>query len=362
MTGYQIEAYRGSEDYIFVSYAHKDSDKVFPIIKKLIKRGYRIWYDEGITPGSEWSEDIARHLNNSAMVIAFMTPNFVASVNCRREVNFALSKQKPFLSVELEPTKMPLGMEMQLSSQQSVLRYHYATEELFIRKICECPAMGRCGGLPECFDIPEEQEAVQAPSELEDPEILRQQQIKDTVSFWGKIIATVTTGAGAVLLIIVTVLLFMNYHQENLITYTPISQIPEWIEAILPGVWHELPDITSPEYQNLENLPAIAWLIAIGWFLRSIGETFKRHAVAVKMVQIETVLRYAAIAGHIALCACVETSVQMDTPQWDAWLPYYFPMENLVAISIMMLAGYVIGHAANWLIRSVLGFVLKVKM
>ena len=34
MAKYQIEAYTGTENYVFVSYAHKDSDKVYPILKK----------------------------------------------------------------------------------------------------------------------------------------------------------------------------------------------------------------------------------------------------------------------------------------------------------------------------------------
>jgi len=139
-----ITAYEGPENYIFISYAHKDTEKVLPILETLCSRGYRIWYDDGITPGSEWPEDIAQHLNGCAMAIAFVSPNSMASVNCRREINFALSRQKPFLSVVLEPTEMPLGMELQLSAQQSVLRYNYRTEAQFIEKICACPDLACC--------------------------------------------------------------------------------------------------------------------------------------------------------------------------------------------------------------------------
>lgn len=154
MANHKITAYEGTENYIFISYAHKDAGKVFPIMEQLHRRGYRIWYDDGIAPGSEWPEDIARHLNNSAMVIAFVTPNSMASVNCRREINFALSKEKPFLSVVLEPTEMPLGMELQLSAQQSVIRYNYREEETFLEKICACPGLARCKGEPKLRETP----------------------------------------------------------------------------------------------------------------------------------------------------------------------------------------------------------------
>lgn len=139
-----LSAYEGPENYIFISYAHSDSDKVFPILEFLSRRGYRIWYDEGISPGSEWPEEIAQHLNSSAMVMAFVTPNSMASVNCRREINFAMSRQKPFLSVMLEPTEMPLGMELQLSAQQSVLRHNFPSEQKFLEKICACPELACC--------------------------------------------------------------------------------------------------------------------------------------------------------------------------------------------------------------------------
>ena len=149
MQDYRITAYEGTENYIFISYAHKDTDIVFPILSQLQARGYRIWYDDGITPGSEWPENIAQHLNGAAMTMAFISPNSMASPNCRREINFALSRQKAFLSVVLNPTEMPLGMELQLSAQQSVIRYNYRTEEQFIQKICACPDLACCQKQPE---------------------------------------------------------------------------------------------------------------------------------------------------------------------------------------------------------------------
>ena len=137
-------AYEGTEPYIFVSYAHRDSERVFEVLGELQSRGYRFWYDDGIAPGSEWPEDIAQHLDGSAMVIAFVTPNSMKSQNCRREINFSLSREKPFLSVLLEETDMPLGMQMQLSAQQSILRYNYDSWESFIAKILACPGISPC--------------------------------------------------------------------------------------------------------------------------------------------------------------------------------------------------------------------------
>ena len=156
-----IAAYEGNLPFIFVSYAHKDSREVFDLIEKLAARGYRIWYDEGIEPGSEWPENIANHLLRAEMVLAMITNDSMDSVNCRREINYAMSKGKPLLSVVLEKTEIPAGMELQLSSQQSVLRYNFTDEVRFLDKIESCSYMDPCKINP-ATDIPDESNAQDA--------------------------------------------------------------------------------------------------------------------------------------------------------------------------------------------------------
>lgn len=46
-------AYEGSEPYIFVSYSHKDSATVLPVISELQAEGFRVWYDASIEAGTE---------------------------------------------------------------------------------------------------------------------------------------------------------------------------------------------------------------------------------------------------------------------------------------------------------------------
>ena len=62
-------AYRGSEPYVFVSYAHDDKDQVFPEIRRFNEAGFRVWYDEAISPGSEWSDEIAEALSKCTVVV-----------------------------------------------------------------------------------------------------------------------------------------------------------------------------------------------------------------------------------------------------------------------------------------------------
>ncbi len=138
------KAYEGKENYIFISYAHSDRDRVYEVLYELENRGYRFWYDDGIAPGSEWAEDIAQHLNDAYLVIAFITKASVASDNCRREITYSLSKRKPFLSVILEETEMSAGLELQLSAQQSVIRQNFRNWDGFINKILRSPDIAQC--------------------------------------------------------------------------------------------------------------------------------------------------------------------------------------------------------------------------
>lgn len=140
----QMTPYEGNEDYIFISYSHQDMDLVLPVLWHLQENGVRFWYDEGIDPGSEWPESIAMHLNGCRGCLAFISPHSLDSPNCRREVNYALSKNKDFLSVMLSPVEMSMGMEMQISSYQSLLKYKYVNEVEFLNKLLSVEMIANC--------------------------------------------------------------------------------------------------------------------------------------------------------------------------------------------------------------------------
>ena len=144
-----VKPYEGNEKYIFVSYCHKDSKYVFPIIEQLARDGFRVWYDEGIDPGSEWPEIIAQHLNGCFACIAFISENSLNSHNCRREINFALLKKKSFITVVLEQVQLSLGMEMQLSATQSIFKYTLSNDYDFFCKLYEAKFLKDCKGEPD---------------------------------------------------------------------------------------------------------------------------------------------------------------------------------------------------------------------
>ncbi len=117
------EAYSGDRPYIFVSYAHADGELVFSEIRRLHEAGYRVWYDEGIDPGKDWPEHIAKAVIGCNLILMFTSPRSAASENCRNEVNLALNRKKKFLSVYLEETDLPPGLELRMGDLQSIPKF-----------------------------------------------------------------------------------------------------------------------------------------------------------------------------------------------------------------------------------------------
>jgi hypothetical protein len=129
-----FEAYQGSEPYLFVSYAHKDSPSVFLDMKWLNDQGYRVWYDEGIEAGHDWPEDIGHALDKCSVFLVFISPNAVGSYNVRNEINLALKKRKTLIAIHVEPTDLPIGLELQLGQIQAIKRFALP-EALYRRRI-----------------------------------------------------------------------------------------------------------------------------------------------------------------------------------------------------------------------------------
>ena len=133
-------AYKGDQPYIFISYAHKDSDIVLPVIARLQKDGYRVWYDEGITPGSNWDIYISEHLDQSSVVLGFLSRSYVKSQNCRDELALTRMKSKPVSLVYIDDVQLSPGMKMRYGRIQALF-LQSMTEEEFFEKLYQADAM-----------------------------------------------------------------------------------------------------------------------------------------------------------------------------------------------------------------------------
>ena len=137
-------AYQVSEPYSFISYSHKDKGEVFPVIRAMQENGYNIWFDEGITPASEWDDHIANRILNAEFFIAMLSPNYLESTNCMDELEFARSKDKKRLMIYLKEATLPPGPEMRLSRQQAILKYRYPDISYFYDKLFHSDGIDIC--------------------------------------------------------------------------------------------------------------------------------------------------------------------------------------------------------------------------
>lgn len=122
-------AYEGEEPYVFVCYAHADAGTVYPELSWLRAQGTNIWYDEGISPGSEFPEAVGQAILGASCLLFYASARSVASRHCRDEVYFALDRGVPVLTLRLEPGEMPAGLAMITGTTQALARYELTVEE-----------------------------------------------------------------------------------------------------------------------------------------------------------------------------------------------------------------------------------------
>lgn len=153
-----LKPYKGDGNYIFISYSHKNMNEVLGFIETLQNNGYNVWYDEGIDPGTEWDDNIAKHIENCSFFIAFITTEYVESQNCRDEMSFARDLNKERLLVYAEDVELPRGMQMRLNRLQAIYKHKYDNQKDFYNKVFEANLIDTCKN--DNVEIEAEDEAV----------------------------------------------------------------------------------------------------------------------------------------------------------------------------------------------------------
>lgn len=136
----------GEKPYIFISYSHKDLEKVVSLIRKLQSLGFRIWYDSGVPAGAEWPEEIATHLKNSGCVLSLLSANAAKSRHFKEEFNYAYHLQKPILVAYLEDCELTPGIEMRVVSQQCIKCEHCESDDDLLEEIARAKILLPCLG------------------------------------------------------------------------------------------------------------------------------------------------------------------------------------------------------------------------
>ncbi len=118
---------------VFLSYSHKDKQRLLPLFDELKRSGLKVWFDEGIRAGSEWEEEIIEQLAKSSSFLFFVTESSLLSANCRDELYQARKRNKKFINIlidEVDLTKPEFEwFDFRYSRYQQIPAYCISTEE-----------------------------------------------------------------------------------------------------------------------------------------------------------------------------------------------------------------------------------------
>ena len=91
------------QPYIFISYAHADRERIFPIITRLYEQGWRIWYDQGLEIGGNYEACLSRHIKSCEVFLLFVTKVSVTrDYVVEKELQLAGNTSKPIIQCILD--------------------------------------------------------------------------------------------------------------------------------------------------------------------------------------------------------------------------------------------------------------------
>jgi len=95
------EAAKLASNQVMISYKHKDADFAFKLEERLRAKGFNVWIDKQITPGSDWRAEIGEAIGNSRAVLFIVTEDSVQSKYCKEELYFASGCKIPIFPIKI---------------------------------------------------------------------------------------------------------------------------------------------------------------------------------------------------------------------------------------------------------------------
>ncbi len=117
--------------YFFVSYSHKDKEKVYSILTSLHDEGVNYWYDKDLDPGDVWNEKVASYITDDDCVgaIVFFSINMLLSDACFEELKLMLEKEKESHQKRENFRIIPIVLEPTFNSNNKIYEF---TERLIL--------------------------------------------------------------------------------------------------------------------------------------------------------------------------------------------------------------------------------------
>ena len=115
--------YSGNKPFLFVSYSHTDTQKILPLLSALQRRSFRIWYDDGIDGGENWSKLIGEKISDCTNFLCLITEHSVCSTEVRAELYGARKTKKKILPIREGDAEFSFDVEMYINGNYQVLDF-----------------------------------------------------------------------------------------------------------------------------------------------------------------------------------------------------------------------------------------------
>ena len=97
---------------IFISYARRDSDRVYPLADIIESAIFDVWIDKNDIPiGEQWPEKIVQGIKAADIFLIFISPASLGSKAVNRELTIAFEEETrrdlQICPVILTPTEIP---------------------------------------------------------------------------------------------------------------------------------------------------------------------------------------------------------------------------------------------------------------
>ena len=198
--------YRGNEPFIFVSHAQTDSERVYPVIKRLMLAGFRVCYEE---PPAEPAEDdfededagglaalppmeLAERINNCSLFISMLSAAYYAEPDCREALIFVTEKHKEMLNIALDDGTYPPPASANIPTPDGRVLFRYQlSDTLFYEQLLQA-------NLPEICKEPKGNPEIE--EEYEAEQVIEQKAQKARI--WTKILWGVLMALTALLIVL----------------------------------------------------------------------------------------------------------------------------------------------------------------
>lgn len=112
-----------SQKHVFLSYRSLERDFALALAADLKNAGLRLWMDVldvGIKIGDDWVLELQNAIDNCVGMIAILSPDYVASKYCRRELKRADTLGRPIFPVLLRELSTPTDWPFEIQEKQYV--------------------------------------------------------------------------------------------------------------------------------------------------------------------------------------------------------------------------------------------------